>query len=44
MDRIHREYASAYVDSMSDDELERALIALGQLESPEDVNKTTKTI
>ena len=44
MDRIHREYASAYVDSMSDEELERALIALGELESPENVNDTTKTI
>ena len=44
MDRIHKEYASAYVESMSDEDLERALIALGQLESPEDVNKTTKTI
>jgi hypothetical protein len=43
-DRIHREYASAYVESMSDEELERALVALGELESLEDVNNTTKTI
>lgn len=44
MDRINNEYAAAYVDSMSDEELERALIALGQLESDEDVNNLTKTI
>ena len=44
MDKIHREYASAYVDSMSDEELERALIALGDLENQENVNDTTKTI
>ena len=44
MDRIHKEYASAYIESMSDEELERALIALGELEKPENVNDITKTI
>ena len=42
--KIHNEYANAYVESMSDAELERALIALGELESSECVNDTAKTI
>lgn len=44
MDHIHKKYASAYIESMSDEELENALIALGQLESEEDVNNTTKSL
>ena len=37
--------AYAYVDSMSDEELEEALIAIGELEAPEEIEMTEpKTI
>ena len=36
--------AQAYVQSMSDEELEEALIRLGQLEAPESSNMDTKTL
>lgn len=37
--------AQSYVDSMSDEELEAALIAIGELEAPAEIEKTnSKTI
>ena len=44
MREIHREYASAYLDSMSDEDLATALAQLDLLESEESTKETTKTI
>lgn len=42
--RIHERSAAAYVESMSDEELERALTALNLLEEQENVKDSSKTI
>jgi len=42
--RIHEEYAKAYVESMSDEELERALVLLNELELPENAKDNAKTL
>lgn len=42
--KIHEKSAAAYVESMSDEELEKALTALNLLEEPENVKDSNKTI
>lgn len=42
MDRIHMEYTRSYVESMTDEELERALLALNLVEN--DSNNNVKIV
>ena len=44
MNEIHDRYASAYVDSMSDEELESALVKMDLLVAEEDSTTDVKTI
>ncbi|MBP5678658.1 MAG: hypothetical protein J6X28_02370 [Bacilli bacterium] len=44
LNQIHEKYASSYVESMSDEELERALCKLDLLAASEDATKDVKTL
>ena len=43
-EQIHQKYASAYVESMSDEELERALVEMDLLVAASETEEVTKTI